>query len=84
MFLNFFCLFFFVVFFFNLHKKLHNEAQSLPIVYYEKCKFSTVILEHLSRDMTNQQNECAPSEDSDQCGHPPSLIRFFAVRSVGS
>ena len=23
---------------------------------------------------------CAPSEDSDQFGHPPSLIRVFAVR----
>ena len=32
----------------------------------------------------NQQNECAPSEDSDQPGHPPSLIRVFAVRSMGS
>ena len=32
----------------------------------------------------NQQNECASSEDSDQPGHPPSLIRVFAVRSVGS
>ena len=29
--------------------------------------------------MTNQQNESAPSEDSDQPGHPPSLIRVFAV-----
>ena len=28
----------------------------------------------------NQQNEHAPSEDSDQPGHPPSLIRVFAVR----
>ena len=28
----------------------------------------------------NQQNECAPSEDSDQPGHPPGLIRVFAVR----
>ena len=28
----------------------------------------------------NQQNECSPSEDSDQPGHPPSLIRVFAVR----
>ena len=28
----------------------------------------------------NQQNGCAPSEDSDQLGHPPSLIRVFAVR----
>ena len=25
---------------------------------------------------------CAPSEDSDQPGHPPSLIRVFAVRSM--
>ena len=31
----------------------------------------------------NQQNECAPIEDSDQPGHPPSLIRVFAVRSMG-
>ena len=29
--------------------------------------------------MTNQQNDCAPSEDSDQPGHPPSLFRVFAV-----
>ena len=35
---------------------------------------------HMSRDMTNQQNACAPSEDSDQPGHPPSLIRVFAFR----
>ena len=28
----------------------------------------------------NQQSECASREDSDQPGHPPSLIRVFAVR----
>ena len=28
----------------------------------------------------NQQSDCAPSEDSDQPGHSPSLIRVFAVR----
>ena len=28
----------------------------------------------------NQQNNCAPSEDSDQPGHLPSLLRVFAVR----
>ena len=28
----------------------------------------------------NEQSECAPSEDSDQPWHPPSLIRVFAVR----
>ena len=29
-------------------------------------------------DKTNKM-ACAPSEDSDQLGHPPSLIRVFAV-----
>ena len=28
----------------------------------------------------NQQNGCVPSEDSDQPGHPPNLIRVLAVR----
>ena len=28
----------------------------------------------------NQHNKSAPSEDSDQPGHPPSLIRVFALR----
>ena len=31
-----------------------------------------------------QQNDFAPSEDSDQPGYMPSLIRVFAVRSMGS
>ena len=30
-------------------------------------------------DKTNKM-ACAPSEDSDQPGHPPSLIRVFAIR----
>ena len=34
----------------------------------------------LAATRQNQQNDCAPSEDSDQPGHPPSLIRVFAVR----
>ena len=29
----------------------------------------------------NQQSECSPSKDSDQPGHPPSLVRVFAVRT---
>ena len=32
-------------------------------------------------DKTNKMT-FVPSEDSDQPGHPPSLIRVFAVRSV--
>ena len=35
------------------------------------------------RDKTKKM-ACAPSEDSDQPGHPPSLIRVFAVRLLGS
>ena len=31
------------------------------------------------RDKTNKI-ACAPSEDSDQSGYPPSLSRVFAVR----
>ena len=34
-------------------------------------------------DKTNKMTFVA-SDDSDQPGHPPSLIRVFAVRSVGS
>ena len=36
------------------------------------CKWATT--------WQNQQTECAYSKDSDQPGHPPSLIRVFAVR----
>ena len=35
------------------------------------------------RDKINTM-ACAPSEDSDQPGHPPSLIRVFTVCSLGS
>ena len=37
----------------------------------------------LPNDKTNKMT-FVPSENSDQPGHPPSLIRVFAVRSVGS
>ena len=32
--------------------------------------------------MTKSTNECAPSKDSGQPGHLPSLIRVFAVHSM--
>ena len=34
-------------------------------------------------DKTNKM-ACTPTEDSDQPGHLPSLIRVFTVRSMGS
>ena len=39
---------------------------------------------YFSHCMTKPTNDCAPSEDSDQPGHPPSLIRVFIVHSMGS
>ena len=42
--------------------------------------FKLFVLNYLSRLMTTNKMACAPSEDSDQPGHPPSLIRVFAVR----
>ena len=41
-----------------------------------KCDLQSNELPH---DKTNKM-ACAPSENSDQPGHPPSLIRVFAVR----
>ena len=50
-------------------------------IVYMSAAFVT--LEEPQHDKTNKMT-CAPSEDSDQSGHPPSLIRAFALRSVGS
>ena len=38
-----------------------------------------IILTEPAHDKINKM-ACASSEDSDQPGHPPSLIRIFAVR----
>ena len=45
---------------------------------FETVPVSFVINRFPPRDKTNKV-ACAPSEDSDQPGHPPSLIRVFAV-----
>ena len=39
---------------------------------------------HWAISSQNQLNGCALSEDSAQPGRPPSVIRVFAVRSIGS
>ena len=49
---------------------------SVPIEPYEQNHKVPI----WAKTWKNQQNECAPSKDSDQPGHPPSLIRVFAVR----
>ena len=52
--------------------------------YYNGVFFSGSIIAIWAASWQNQQCSYAPSEDSDQPGHPPSLIRVFAVRPVGS
>ena len=44
----------------------------------------TVFTSTWATSWQNQQNDCAPSEDSAQPVHPPSLIRVFTVRLMGS
>ena len=43
------------------------------------CSVVIITLSFEPRHDKTQQSECVPSEDSDQPGHPPSLIRVFAV-----
>ena len=45
-----------------------------------KCDYSVTEQMIWAATCQNQQSECAPSEESDQPGHPPSLIRVFTVR----
>ena len=47
----------------------------------ENRELVCMLLVHLNGDMTKPtKKNCAPSEASDHPGHPPSLIRTFAVR----
>ena len=48
--------------------------------YMDKMMLVSGIQIKWATSWQNQQNGCAPSEDSDQPGHPPSMIRVFAVR----
>ena len=44
---------------------------------------TTMLSYEPAHDKTNKM-ACAPSEDSFQPGHPPCLIKVFAVRLIGS
>ena len=56
----------------QLEKKSLHTICSLLFIIYEQAHGKT------------NKMACAPSEDSDQSEHPPSLIRVFAVRSMDS
>ena len=59
-----------------------NTLLKMMLNFYGTILSANITIES-SHDKTNIMT-CAPSEDSDQAVHPPSLIRVFAVRSVGS
>ena len=66
-----------------------SMAKRFHIGFYKKCKKCVAYVDSRKKhfepphDKTNKMT-FVPSDDSDQPGHPPSLIRVFAVRSMGS
>ena len=61
--------------------KCLQRIKYLTTIKLANINKTNIIILHKSRLMTmlGAQNDCATSKDSDQPGHPPSLIRFFAV-----
>ena len=62
---------------------LHSAASDLCLHCLSKSPIGDAGTNEPPHDKTNKM-ACAPSEDLDQPGHLPSLIRVFAVRSMGS
>ena len=72
-----------------LHRNDSCEYPQFVFFFFGELKenYPLIIIKYppyLSRYTTKPTKWCAPSEDSDQPRHPPSLIRVFAVRSVSS
>ena len=67
-------------------RKANRKSQNFSLFVKNGEKSTKCIqssLYRLPHDITNK-TACAPSEDSDQTGHLPSLIRVFAGCSIGS
>ena len=60
-------------------RNVKNEMKCICAAYIDSRK------KHFEQPHDKTNNfDFVPSEDSDQPGHPSSLIRVIAVRSVGS
>ena len=74
----------------DFKQSLVNDISIMSCTIFHKphiakfLKFITNMIIRPAAAWQNKQNDCAPSEDSEQPGCPPSLIRAFAVRSMGS
>ena len=60
-------------------KPQHNQPTAKCSTTFDEC-WTTHGIDNWAATWQNQQCGYVPSEDSDQPGHPPSLIRVFAVR----
>ena len=61
------------------HRGDSNEYPKHMFLWRTDKNYPSIIIKWAA-SWQNQQCGCAPSEDSDQPGHLPSLIRVFAVR----
>ena len=72
-------------FIFSRSKSKQMQQRCIPqatevVLENQKALSKVITLNMWAATWKNQQSDCAPSENSDQPGHPPSLIRVFAVR----
>ena len=67
-----------------LGRPMSAFVSRIRIIRLRDVSGQNIYFGYMSRDMTKPKSDYAPSEDSDQPGHPPSLIRVFNVRSMGS
>ena len=67
-----------------------SPTSTLPAILQDLILITFIIRSRMIKDryepLHDKTNKItsAPSEDSDQPGHPPSLIRVFVVRFMGS
>ena len=62
------------------NKNWARKSYCIMIKVSEQIGLTDTRLSSVSHLMTKPTKYCAASEDSDQPGHPPSLIRVFTVR----
>ena len=60
----------------GLHTNIYGKDKNyIPLIYFVHQGYNDLLT-----SITTNKMACTPSEDSDQPGHPPCLIRVFAVR----
>ena len=62
----------------DMENKLKAQKEEMERQLLQSAQ--EILQQRIVSEPQNQQSDCAPSEDSDQPGHPPSLVRVFAVR----